>query len=294
MAVKCEKCYWCAEQVGAINLWANIGLFIVKFAGGIVGGSQALLADALHSISDIVIAALLMVGLKITGAPPDEDHRWGHGHIEYIVSAIIGILLVFAAIIITVAAMVSMYEGYIAQPGILAIWAAVISIIANEIMFRHSLCIGEQMKSPAMIANAWENRADVYTSFAALIGIIGARMGIKILDPIAAIVVGLMIARTGLVIASGAVNGITDRTVDNKFLVRIRKILNSEEAIIKIVKLHARTLGQKNWVDIEAEFSEDLKVSEVKKVIKKLDKLIKDNIEGIADVRILSRASAKT
>ena len=84
MAVVCKQCYWCAEQVGNINFWANIGLFIVKFLGGVLGRSQALIADALHSVSDIVVSLLLLVDLKITGAPPDEDHQWGHGNIEFI------------------------------------------------------------------------------------------------------------------------------------------------------------------------------------------------------------------
>ncbi|MBF0254411.1 MAG: cation transporter, partial [Candidatus Omnitrophica bacterium] len=107
MAGRCKQCYWCAEQVGMINIWGNIGLFVSKLVGGVAGRSQALLADSIHSVSDIVVAALVLVGLKITGAPPDEDHRWGHGQIEYIVAAIIGILLLLCSVSITVTAVYS-------------------------------------------------------------------------------------------------------------------------------------------------------------------------------------------
>ena len=291
MPVICKKCYWCAEKVGVLNLWANIGLFIIKIIGGISGGSQALIADAMHSMSDIVIAALLVVGLKITGAPPDEDHHWGHGQIEFIVSAVIGLFLLFAAIVITVGAMISIFEGYVSSPGVLAIWAAVISIIANELMYRHSLCIGRQMKSPAMIANAWENRADVYTSAAALIGVRGARIGFPFLDPIGAIVVGVVIAKTGLSIMIGAINGITDKSVDKNIINSVRKIVEKEKSVNKVIKLTARSVGQKNWVDIEAEFSKDLKVSEVKKIIKNISELIEEKIEGIGGVRVKPSAA---
>ena len=195
MAVVCKKCYWCAEHVGSINLWVNFGLLIIKLIGGVLGRSQALIADALHSVSDIIIALLLMLGLKVSGAPPDKDHHWGHGNIEFIVSAIIGGLLLFTAITIIVTALISIFEGAMSQPSILAVWAAAIAVVANEILSRHSLCIGKQMASPAMLANAWENKADVYSSFAALIGVFGANLGFAFLDPTAAIVVGFMIAR---------------------------------------------------------------------------------------------------
>ena len=94
MPVACKDCYWCAKHVGGINLWANLGLLIVKLFGGIFGRSQALIADSVHSLSDVIIAILVIVGLKVSSAPPDEDHNWGHGNIEFIVSVIIGTLLV--------------------------------------------------------------------------------------------------------------------------------------------------------------------------------------------------------
>ena len=88
MAVVCKECYWCAKHVGGINLWGNIWLLIVKLLGGIFGRSQALIADAIHSLSDVVVSILLIISLKVSAAPPDEDHPWGHGNVEFIVSAI--------------------------------------------------------------------------------------------------------------------------------------------------------------------------------------------------------------
>jgi len=290
VAVACKECYWCAKHVGGINLWANLGLLIVKLLGGIFGRSQALIADAVHSLSDVIVAILVIVGLKVSSAPPDDDHHWGHGNIEFIVSAIIGTLLVCTAIAITIVSLLSIIQRNIYNPSIMAVWAAAISVVANEIMFRHSLCAGEQMDSPAMIANAWENRSDVYSSLAVLAGVFGARIGFTVLDPIAAIIVGIMIAKNGLKTLASGVKGITDSSFDNKaMLSQIRKLVLKEEGIVSIGRLRARKTGQKVWIDLEAIFKPEVKVAEVKKIIDSARKNIIGKFERIGDVVIVSR-----
>jgi len=290
MPVACKDCYWCAKHVGGINLWANIGLLIVKLAGGIFGRSQALIADSVHSLSDVIIAILVIVGLKVSSSPPDDDHHWGHGNIEFVVSAIIGMLLVCTAITIVIVSVISIIRGNMYDPGITAVWAAAISIIANEIMFRHSLCAGKQMDSPVMIANAWENRSDVWSSLAVLIGVFGARIGFVILDPIAAIIVGVLIAKNGLDTLTLGVKGITDRSFDDKaMLSQIRKLALKENGIVEVGRLRARKTGQKVWIDIEAIFKPELKVAEVKKIINSVRKNVVDTFERIGDVVVISR-----
>jgi len=290
--VACKECYWCAKHVGGVNLWANLGLLIVKLLGGIFGRSQALIADAVHSLSDVVIAILVIVGLKVSSAPPDEDHPWGHGNIEFVVSAIIGTLLVCTAITITVVSLLSIIRGGIHYPGVLAVWASVISVVANEIMFRHSLCAGKQMDSPAMIANAWENRSDVYSSLAAMIGVFGARIGFGILDPIAALVVGVMIAKNGLETLILGVRGMTDSCFDNKaMLAQIKALVLNEDGILDVGRLRARKTGQKVWIDLEAIVKPDMKVVEVKKSVDRARERIIDEFERIGDVMIISRVS---
>ena len=289
MAVVCKRCYWCAKHVGGINLWGNAGLLVVKLLGGIFGRSQALIADAIHSLSDVVVSVLLIISLKVSAAPPDEDHPWGHGNVEFIVSAIFGTLLVCAAVAITVVSIVSIVQGNAYDTGILAVWAAVISVAANEIMFKHSLCVGRQVDSPAMIANAWENRADVWSSLAALAGVFGARIGFPVLDPIAAVIVGFMIARNGMKTLILGIKGMTDRSFDKAMLAQVKKIVLKEDGIRDVSRLRARQIGQKNWIDIEAMFDPKMKVSEVKQIIERVKKNVMDKFERIGDVVIVSR-----
>lgn len=292
MTVACKECYWCARHVGGVNFWANLGLCVIKLIGGIFGSSQALIADAIHSLSDVLVAILVIVGLKVSSTPPDDDHHWGHGNIEFIVSAIIGTLLVCTAITITIISLATIIRGDIYNPSILAVWAAAISVVANEIMFRHSLCAGEQIDSPALIANAWENRSDVYSSLAVLVGVFGARIGVVILDPIAAIIVGIMIAKNGLKTLMSGVNGITDSSFDNKaMLSQVRELVLKEDGIVNVEKLRARKTGQKIWIDLEAIFKPEMKVSEVRKVIDNARNNVINQFERIGDVVIVSRVT---
>jgi len=291
MAVACKQCYWCAKHVGSLNLFGNILLLAIKLLGGIFGRSQALIADAVHSLSDVIVSLMLLVSLKVSAVPPDDDHHWGHGNVEYIASAIIGVLLICAAITITLSSLVSIIAGDIDDPRILAVWAAVISIVANEILYRQGICIGEQMDSPVMIANAREKRSDAYSSLAALIGVFGAKIGFRFLDPIAAIVVGFMIARFGLDTLLDGIRGISDRSFDKKILASVKRLVLKEEGIKDIGRLRARQIGQKNWIDIEAIFAPEAKVVEVRRTIANLRKDIMEQFEGIADVVIISRAS---
>jgi len=289
VAVVCKRCYWCARHVGTLNLLGNVGLLIIKLLGGIFGRSQALLADAVHSLSDVIVSLMMLVSLKVSSVPPDEDHHWGHGNIEYIASTIIGVLLICAATTIAMTAVFTIISGNMDNPGILAVWAAVISIVANEILCRQGICVGEQMNSPVMIANAREKRSDAYSSLAALIGVFGARIGFEVLDPIAAIVVGFMIARFGLNTLLEGVRGISDRSFDKETLTGVKRLVLKEKGIRDIGRLRARQIGQKNWIDLEAKFDPEMKVSEVKSIIAGLRKSIMDRFDGIADVVIISR-----
>ena len=292
MAFACKQCYWCAKHVGGINLWGNVMLLVVKLLGGIFGKSQALIADAIHSFSDVIIALFLIISLRVSAVPADKNHRWGHGNIESILSAIIGILLICAAVSITAVSLTSIVHGITYDPGIFAVWAAAISIFANEVMFRHSLCAGKQVGSPAMVANAWENRGDVYSSIAAMIGVFGAKMGFTFLDPVAAVAVGFLIARSGLKALSLGAEGMTDRSIDRGMLSRLKKLVSKEEEVRDVGRIRARKIGQNHWIDIEVKLGDEKLVSEAKQIVADLKKKVMDEFDGIGDVTIISRAAA--
>jgi len=290
VAVACKQCYWCARHVGTLNLLGNIGLLIIKLLGGIFGRSEALIADAVHSLSDVVVSLMFIIGLKVSAVPPDDEHRWGHGHVEFIVSIVIGTFLVCAAMTIMIVALVTIVAGDTHDPGILAVWAAVIAIVTCEILYRHGICIGRQMNSPAMIANAKEKRSDVLSSVAALTGAFGARMGFDFLDPAAAIVVAFMIGRFGIETLALGVKGVTDQSLEDRtMLTRVKELVLKEQGVKDIGRLRARQIGQKRWIDLEAKFDPQMKVCDVKEAIANVKKKIMGLFEDVADVVIISR-----
>ncbi len=287
----CDQCQWCEKHVGNVNLFGNAGLLIVKLIGGVLGRSQALIADALHSVSDLIISVFLVAGLHVSKVPPDEEHRWGHGQVEFIVSTVIAVLLLFCGVLIISGAVMSIYQGASPSPGILAVWAALISVVFNEVLFRHSICIGKQMNSPSVIANAWENRADAYTSIAALIGVFGARMGYWISDPIAAICVSIFIMRSGIITLLEAVHGIMDGSVEAGFIDEVRLRIEKEPSVKDIIRLRVRRIGQKNAIDAEVAFDPEMKVSEVRGAICKMCKSITSEVERIGYLQIIPRSA---
>ena len=285
------ECQWCANNVGQIAFWGNIGLFGIKLLCGIAGGSKALLADAVHSAVDVVTATIVMVCLRISKTPPDEEHPFGHGQVEYITSLFIGLSLVTVAIFILYNAVMDILSGVSTQPNFIALLGLIVSIVGNELMFRQSLCCGERFRSPAMIANAWENRADVYSSLAALVGVIGAQMGFLFMDRVGAILVAVLITKSGVKMLRDAWHGILDRSLEDAVEDQIRHEAEADPDVLEVVLLKTRAIGQHRSVEMKCRVSPDITLNEgyivvnrVKaRLVEKIDNLGLMNISPTAD-----------
>jgi len=284
--MKYKQCEWCLKNIGAINIWANIGLAVLKLAGGILSRSQALLADAVHSLSDTLIAVVLLVTLKISGKPPDKNYPYGRGNIEYITLGIISIFIIMVAISIFISALKTMLAADLPQIDSIGILVALVSIVGNDLLARHSICVAKEANSPAIFANALENRADVYTSVAALIGVAGARLGFRILDPLAALFVGVLIAKFGISMLYKAINGLLGESVDKSDLKKINRIAASVPGVRKIYDIKARKSGQKSIVDLEIGVEPDTKLGEATRICELIRSNILREAYNIADVSV--------
>ncbi|ETR64743.1 MAG: mamM [Candidatus Magnetoglobus multicellularis str. Araruama] len=255
------ECYWCADNVGRVALWGNIGLFAIKLMCGVAGNSKALLADAVHSGADVLTAAVVMICLHISKSPPDDEHPYGHGNTEYIASMFIGISLFAVVVLIIYSSLIDIINGVSQHPDTIALAGLLISIAGNELMFRHSYCCGIRFRSPAMIANAWENRADVYSSIAALVGVVGALIGMPLMDSIGAILVALLIARTAYEMVKDAWNGILDHAIDENIEANVRNTAMADQDVKDIVYLRTRTMGPYYSIDLKLAVSPDMSLS---------------------------------
>ncbi len=229
-----------------IGLVGNIILTILKFIAGIVGRSPAMVADAVHSLSDVVATAVVYLSLKISSKPPDEEHPFGHGHAETLAAFFVGLTLFATAIYIVFESIHSIKSAEYTEPGKLALAGAVISIIIKELMFRYTLRVGKLVKSTAIVANAWDHRSDAYSSIAALIGIIGALMGYPFLDPISCLIIAGFIGKVSIEIFTDNINLVMDvvpKEDSEELENNIKEMILRDMNILRVSMVRLRPVG---------------------------------------------------
>lgn len=253
------------RQIYRITLLGSAGnglLVIVKFIAGILGRSSAMVADAVHSLSDFLTDIIVLVFVGISARPQDSSHDYGHGKFETMATMFIGLALVGAAIGIIVSGalkLASWLQGAdLGTPRALALWVALLSILIKEIMFRYTEKKGRDLSSPALKANAWHHRSDALSSVAAAIGIGGALiLGGRwtVLDPLASIVVGAMLVKVAWEIMRNSMGELTDESLPDKTEEEIMGIICSFPEISEPHNLRTRRIG--NRIAIEAHIRMD-------------------------------------
>ncbi|KXG77168.1 cation diffusion facilitator family transporter [Thermotalea metallivorans] len=274
------------KKASWIGIIGNIALTSVKAFIGYIAGSTAMIADALHSGTDIVGTAIVLQGLKISHQPPDEEHHYGHGKAESIVAKIIAILLFATAFGIGISALKTLRSPELKAPSSIAIWPAVISIIFKEWMYRYTVSIGKKIDSRALIADAWHHRTDAFSSVAALIGITGAVLGYPILDPLAGIIVAVMIMKAAISIYWDAVHELMDSAPPKEIIEAIKKLTTEIEGIHDIQDIKARKTGNQIFVDMKICVDKLITVEEGHALAGKAKHAILKHIENIRDVLI--------
>ena len=247
-----EKGIYRVTIVGSV---VNFLLLLFKFFAGIMGHSAAMLADAVHSLSDFVTDIIVIVFVRISSKPEDEGHDYGHGKYETLATAIIGIILLGVGFGIFWNGASSIYRflhgGSLQEPGMLALIAAVVSIVVKEWMFWYTRGAAKKINSGALMADAWHHRSDAMSSVGAFVGIFGARMGYPILDPIASVVICLLIGKASIDIFRDAVDKMVDRSCDRQTEESIRRTVLSVEGVKRVDLLQTRLFGSKIYVDLE-------------------------------------------
>ncbi len=246
-----NKCERCGEMVPWVCFCGNTTLALFKVFVGIISGSQGLVADGMHSASDVIATIMVIISLKIASKEDDTTHPWGHGKIEFIGAVMVYAILLTLSVFLFYEALSSIIEGTIKPPHIVSFVAAAVSIIANYILSGYGFCAGKHLNSPAMIANANENRADMLSSVAVVIGIVGANMGFVILDALAAILVALIIFKTALTLGIHALKDLLDISLPAEKLDLVKNVALQYKGVKGISFCKTRRVGQYIWVDME-------------------------------------------
>lgn len=289
--IRFEACKRCASAVGPVGVATCALLMTMKAYLGVVGGSKALIADAVHSGADLLSALTLIVGLRIANQPADERYPYGYGKVEYVVSVLIYSLLIAAGTVILKDAIYSIINRTYTSPGLTTFAGALVAILINELLFRHSLCAGVQIKSPSMIANAWEKRSDALTSIAVLIGIGGSKLGFYFLDPLAAIFVGCFIFKFSIEMLIEAFNGLMDKALPRQTVNFVRRLTEATPGVCRALRIRTREIGQNVWMDLDISISSKLSLAEATRIKNIVKKNILKNLTRPAEVNVYIKPS---
>jgi cation diffusion facilitator family transporter len=267
------------RQVTYLGAVVNLLLSIIKTGVGLVTGSMALVADGIHSISDMATDAALLLGVHFGAKKPDLEHPYGHGRLETFSTLFIAVVLIVVGGGIiqrasTAIARTHTGEGSMEMVSAGMILVVIVSIVAKEALYQLSRRIAVSLHSTALYANAWHHRSDAASSVAVLIGFIAMKFGYEHGDQIAAIVVGLMIILVGAKIVGGCLHEFAERSVDSKTLEQIEGIINSEGRVRQWHKLRTRSAGREIFLDLHILVDPELSITDAHEIAESLEKTI--------------------
>jgi cation diffusion facilitator family transporter len=250
------------QNITLIGLVANIILSVIKFLIGLLGNSQAVVADALHSFSDTSSDLVILFGVKYWTAPPDDDHPYGHQKIESFITIIIGLILILVACAIGYNGMVSLLERKQAQLNWIVTIGPLISIIAKEILFKATYKVGIKINSSSLKANAWHHRTDAFSSIPVLVAVVASLIDPRLgfLDQIGAIIVSAFIIKVGLEIFFTNINDLLDTGISKEKVIALEKTINTIHNVKGVHKLRTRKLANYIYIDLHLEVDGHLSV----------------------------------
>lgn len=241
-----------AMRVSFISIAGNIVLSTGKLIAGVFGNSSAMISDAVHSASDVLSTVVVMVGINISSKKEDNSHQYGHERMECIAAFILAGLLFATGLGIGFSGIEKIMHGSDLQaPGLLPLIAAVVSIVVKEAMYWYTVIAAKKINSASLKADAWHHRSDALSSVGSFVGILGARLGLPILDPIASVLICLMIIKVSYDIVRDAIDKLVDKSCDDETIRRMQTVIMEQEGVMGIDMLKTRLFGSKIYVDVE-------------------------------------------
>lgn len=261
-----------------LGMAVNIALAIVKIAIGFFAVSLALVADGLHSLSDLATDAVVLLGVRLGAKKPDRTHPYGHGRAETFSAALVAIVLIAVGSAMIHYATMAIARGEVTLPRIEVLAAAVISIAAKEWLYRATRKVAIRSQSPALYANAWHHRSDALSSVAVVIGFILLQFNFGHGDQIAAVAVGMMVIWVGVKIIGDCVRELTESAADEDTTEHIKQVINSKPSIRQWHKLRTRTVGREVFLDLHILVDPELNITAAHEIADSLEKALHDQI----------------
>lgn len=267
-----------AKKVSVTTIIGNLILSVLKLIAGIVAHSSAMISDAVHSASDVFSTFVVMIGIKLASKEPDKEHPYGHERLECVAAIVLAMVLFITGLGIGADALRNIVQGNyndLQVPGILALVAAIISIVSKEGMYWYTRINAKRIDSSALMADAWHHRSDAFSSIGALVGIAGARMGFPVMDSIASLVIFLFIVKAAYDIFKDSIDKMVDHSCDEETEKDIFECVIENEDVMGVDLLQTRIFGNKIYVDVEIQVDGSYTLQEAHKIAE----AVHDNIE---------------
>lgn len=278
-----------ANKVSLITIIGNVVLSVVKLLAGIIAHSNAMISDAIHSASDVFSTFVVIIGIRLASKKPDKEHPYGHERLECVAAIILAIVLFITGLGIGTEALRNILHGNYSDlqvPGVLALIAAIISIVSKEGMYWYTRYYAKKIDSSALMADAWHHRSDAFSSIGALIGIGGARLGFPIMDSIASLVIFLFIVKAAFDIFKDAMDKMVDHSCDGETEKQIYDCVMKNEKVMGIDLLQTRIFGNKIYVDVEIQADASYTLQEAHNIAEAVHDDIEQNFSQVKHIMV--------
>lgn len=284
------------KEIYKLTLWGslvNFLLLVFKFVAGFVGNSAAMIADAVHSLSDFITDIIVILFVRVSSMPKDENHHYGHGKYETLATAIIGVVLFAVGVGILVNAVETIIDFFhgkeLAAPNIWALGAAAVSIVFKEALYQYTVYKGKNLNSNAVMANAWHHRSDALSSIGTLLGISGAMfLGEKwrVLDPIAAFLVSIFILKVAIELTKTSLEELLEKSLPKKTQEKILNIIHSFPEVKSPHNLRTRHIGSNIAIEFHIRMDGNLSLNEVHEITKRMENALKAEFGPLTHIGI--------
>ena len=252
MAERCDTDKSIMIRVSKVSVAANVFLSAFKLFAGVVGHSGAMIADAVHSLSDVAGSGLVILGAHLSSKESDREHQYGHERLECVISLILANVLLLVAAGIGIEGIRGMIDPQsAAMPGMLALIAAVVSVASKEVLYWYTRAAAKKIDSVSLMAEAWHHRSDAISSVGSFIGIFGAMLGFPVLQPAVCVLIAVLTFKVGIDIYRETMNKLIDKACDDETAEKIKATIVAQEGVIALDEIKTRLFGSKVYVDIE-------------------------------------------
>lgn len=278
-----------AMRVSKVSILINVLLSLFKLIAGVIASSGAMISDAVHSASDVFSTFIVIIGIRISGKDSDKEHPYGHERMECVAAIVLAVILAGTGIGIGIGGIEKIAggsHGELEVPGTLALAAAVASIVIKEWMYWYTRAAARKINSGALMADAWHHRSDALSSVGAFVGILGARMGYPVFDPVASVVICMFILKAAYDIFSDAIGKMVDRSCDEETENEIRQIVQKQAGVLDIDCLQTRLFGNRIYVDVEIACDGTRTLNETHRIAEQVHDEIENNMELVKHIMV--------